>query len=137
MKSGYYTEYEGKEYRLAQEKGMFFLISEDDSDVQKGFVKLANPYDSRKLYEKKISIEEINKVEYIYTVAIYQGMRVGIESSTKDTVLLATSDKIFYEKYGFEEVDRNVYMKDVPFDEVELVEGREPARYIESAKTFV
>ncbi len=44
---------------------------------------------------------------------------------------------MFYEKYGFEETERFVYRKIVSFDEVELAEERRPARYIESAKTFV
>lgn len=124
IKSGYFAKYEDKEYRLARENGELFLIGEDDSDIEKGFVQLDNPYDSRNLYEKKISLSDISEIFSIYTIAIYHGMSVGIESCTEDKVLLATSDKIFYEKYGFEEVERNVYMKEVPFSEVELVDKR-------------
>lgn len=137
IKNGFYTTINGNEYRIARDNGLFYLMSEDPNDINNSFTKLDNPYDNRTLFEKKIDISEIGEVYRISTYAIYHGHDISIESSTDDTILLTTSDKMFYEKYGFEETERFVYRKIVSFDEVELAEERRPARYIESAKTFV
>lgn len=156
IKNGYYTLYENTEYEIDRYKSpngvVFELITSDINSEKLGFNKRTSKtiltingkvhtfkYDDSAnfIYTKKIDLSEIGDVYRIYTYAIYHGHNISIESSTEDTVLLATSDKKFYTEYGFEEVDRNVYMKDVPFDEVELVDKREPARYIESAKVFV
>lgn len=152
IKKGLYTTYKGKEYSISKNDGEYYLFSKDLQDTENGFVlynrpqyffsngvryKIDYPDDLEDIFCKKLNLSEVDGVYSIYTHAIYHGYDISIESSTQDTVLLATNDKTFYEKYGFEEVERFVYMKDVPFDEVELVEKRKPTRYIESAKTFV
>lgn len=141
VKKGNYTYHNEKEYKIARNSinDTFELVSYDKEDLQHGFTDISKRFKGVVpfILAKTIDLSEISEVYSVYTYAIYQGYEVSIESFTDSTVLLATNDKMFYEKYGFKEVDRNLYMKDVPFDEVELVDRREPARYIESAKTFV
>jgi hypothetical protein len=128
IKNGEYTEYDGNEYRI----GCFTsstvnLISNDPASIYKGFIDITHPNNPNKVFRKIVPLKNIGKVYKVHTIAIYHGLPVGIESYHDDKILLATSDPIFLKEYGFEEVDRMVYMKEVNRDEVELVDKREPA----------
>ena len=126
IKRGHYTLYDGKEYRISKKQdGSYGLISHDQEDLEKGFEDITNEYDKIAFFKKRVSPAEVGEVFKVYTIAIYHGLPVGIESYHDNKILLATSDPVFLKEHGFKEVDRMVYMKEVNRDEVELVDKRE------------
>ena len=126
IKNGEYTKYNDDEYRIGCiNSSTVNLISNSPESIHKGFIDITQPNNPNKVFRKTVPISEIKSVFKVYTIAIYHGLPVGIESYHDNKILLATSDPVFLKEHGFKEVDRMVYMKEVNRDEVELVDKRE------------
>ena len=135
-KSGYYTLYKGKEFRLAKVKnGDIFLISENDEDLLKGFVVLNNPYDNRKLLEKKITPSEVGAVYAYSTYWLYKGCRVMVKNDadwfnddlTKVEIIIDSPNLELARREGFQMFMDRDYIGTVPKSALELVETKTPA----------
>lgn len=118
-KKGVFALYKGKEYVAATEEGTdrVFLFSKDAADVANGFVRT-----SFGDFEKAVGSTEINSIYQCAPFAIYQGVRVHVESIENGKAELSyhgTDQADQLVKAGFEQFDRYSYMKVVPVGEIQ------------------
>ncbi|WP_405101042.1 hypothetical protein [Oceanobacillus sp. FSL H7-0719] len=121
VRKGDYTYYDGKEYRLVTDRnGKTFLISNDSTDIKKGFQKYSDG-----VFQKEIDLNEIGDIYYIHPYAIYNGEEFDAKvNKGKNTVKLGTSNSTLATKMGFDRVDKYYYEKNVSVDKVNLFEKK-------------
>ncbi len=98
------------------------LISNKYADLTQGFKHL-----DENIYIKNVSVEEVGNFFKINAKAIYKG-EVFPASQERKTgkVLLVTTNTELAKKMGFERTDKYMYSKTVEWNEVEIIEERNP-----------
>lgn len=87
FKTGFYTCYQGKEYRLFKlEDGSCRLVSRDPSDLANGFEKKDGGY------RKTVAKNELQTVYEFKTRIIYQGHQFELGQALKDRIQLIIRD---------------------------------------------
>ncbi|WP_434779448.1 hypothetical protein [Neisseria sp. Ec49-e6-T10] len=142
IRNGTYTTYMGKEYKIGEtilenEPIKYWIKSMDPKELENGFYLYERPktmiikgveYElpprekgSPNVYLKEIDPSEINEVYDISPYAIYKGHRFGINSENETDYYLGTGDTALAKALGFEMIDREVYRKWVPKEDMEKV----------------
>ena len=122
IKSGIYTIHYGKEYRIARIENHYEIISNDEKDLNKGFIeykpeKNLNP----RIFFKMVSPSEIGDVYEISTFCLYHGFEFHITYDDGENYVLVSDYSPLVEKFNFTRIDKFGYEKTVPKDEVDLV----------------
>ncbi|MFJ8071220.1 hypothetical protein ACIQZD_20055 [Peribacillus sp. NPDC096447] len=123
IRKGKYAMHNGSEYSfsLLEDKSIR-LISHKPADLSQGFKHL-----DENIYIKNVSVEEVGNFFKINSKAIYKReMFRASEERKTGKVLLATTNTELAKKMGFERTDKYMYSKSVEWDEVEIIEEREP-----------
>jgi hypothetical protein len=127
IRKGKYALYNGIEYRFTKSKSKKLeLISNNLNDLNKGFKIYAE-----NVYVKAVTLNEIEKLFYIYSYAKYKGEEFPASQGSDGTILLNTSDTQLAKKLGFDRTDKYQYSKYVSYDEVDLFERVETEEFKE------
>jgi hypothetical protein len=87
FKSGLYTNYNNKEYRLFKlEDGNYRMISFDPADLTNGFEKKDG------VYKKTVSGSEISTMCQLKTKVVYQGRQFELGEAQKNEVMIILKD---------------------------------------------
>lgn len=100
VRKGKYALYQGKEYKIYSNKknGGYDLVSEDESDLEKGFTE---EYPST--YTKNVGVEDITSFFKIVSYAIYRGEKFDISAHVQDgKVNLGTTSAAIAQKFDFQ-----------------------------------
>ncbi|OSI13718.1 hypothetical protein BWD09_12760 [Neisseria dentiae] len=122
VKSGRYAIYNGKEYRISKIDGHYEIISNDEKDLEKGFIeykpeKKLNP----RIFFKIVIPSEIKEVYAINTYAIYKGFEFPVRYEEEGEYILVADYSPLIEKLQFDRVDKYGYEKKVKKEELDLV----------------
>lgn len=124
IRNGFYTKYEGKEYKISKNASQFIeLISDDVNDLQNGFIKFHHDYD---IYKKQIDIKNIKYVYYINTFGVYKKKKFPIcnYETEKQYRLLSDSSQEAID-FGFTITNKGESEKWVDKSEVAIFEEKE------------
>ena len=122
LRNDTYTTYLNKEYRVWNNQGLANLVSNDESDLNKGFIeykpeKNLNP----RIFFKMVSPSEIGDVYEISTFCLYHGFEFHITYDDGENYVLVSDYSPLVEKFNFTRIDKFGYEKTVPKDEIDLV----------------
>ncbi|MBL3644296.1 hypothetical protein JMN23_18230 [Bacillus sp. RHFB] len=123
IRKGKYAIHNGSKYSfsLLEDKSIR-LISNKHADLSQGFKHF-----DENIYIKNVSVEEVENLFKINSKAIYKGeMFSASEERKTGKVLLDTTNTELAQRMGFERTDKYMYSKSVIWDEVEIIEEREP-----------
>lgn len=119
MKSGYYTNFNGKEYKVISRdrNGKTFLLS-DSAEV--GFDK----YDEG-IYEKEINKADLTNFYSIEPRAKYEGYTFPVRTKIiKGNVCIGTDNAELAKKLNFERTDKYFYEKWISKEDIQIIEER-------------
>ncbi|HEY8803900.1 MAG TPA: hypothetical protein VIM42_02115 [Clostridium sp.] len=127
MEEGSYAVYNGEIYGAElwselNQKGMIMLISKNDVDLKKGFVR-------NKIYGtiKKINKEELTDAFYIQNFVKIQGVQVKVIGVERNNISIYSNDYNTYRKLKMRQFEPFVYFKLVKKDEIEEeIEEKKP-----------
>ncbi len=127
MDEGSYAVYNGKIYGAElwselNQKGMIILISKDDVDLKKGFVR-------DKIYGtiKRVKKDELTDAFYIQNFVKIQGVKVKVTGVEGDNISICSNDYNTYRKLKMRQFEPFVYFKLVKRDETEEeIEEKKP-----------
>lgn len=119
MKEGSYAVYNGKVYEAElwselNQKGMIMLISKDDVDLKRGFVR-----DKKFGTIKKVRKDELTNAYYIENFVKIRGVKVKVTGVEGDNVSIYSNDYNTFRKLNMRQFESFVYFKCVKKDEVE------------------
>ena len=119
MKEGCYAVYNGKEYEAElwselNEKGMIMLISKDDVDLKKGFIR-----DKKFGTIKKVKKVELTNAYYVETFVKIQGIKVKVTGVDGNNISIYSNDYNTFRKLKMKQFEPFVYFKSVREDEIE------------------
>ncbi|MED3908469.1 hypothetical protein P4597_04615 [Peribacillus simplex] len=123
IRKGKYAVHNGSEYsfNLLEDKSIR-LISHKQADLSQGFKQL-----EENIYIKNVPVEEVESFFKINSKAKYKGeLFPATEERKTGKVLFDTTNTELAKKMGFERTDKYMYSKSVEWDEVEIIEEREP-----------
>ena len=119
MKEGTYAVYNGKVYEAElwselNKKGIIMLISKDDADLNKGFVRY-------KTFGtiKKVRKDELTNAYYIQNFVKIHGMKVKVIGTEGDDISITSNDYNTFRKLNMKQFEPYVYIKLVKKDEIE------------------
>ncbi|MBU3181238.1 hypothetical protein [Clostridium psychrophilum] len=119
MKEGTYAVYNGKVYEAElwselNKKGIIMLISNDDTDLNKGFVQY-------KTYGiiKKVRKDELTNAYYIQNFAKVQGIKVKVIGVEGDDISITSNDYNIFRKLNMKQFEPYVYIKLVKKKDIE------------------
>lgn len=135
IKSGYYINYENKEYRVARKQdATYSLISHDSNDLASGFKDITDADDKKPIYIKKIDPSEISEVYSYSTYWLYKGQYRVMTYSDEEwfndqpTCRIIANDYALAQKEGFETfMGQGEYIGTVKKSDLELIEVKKLA----------
>ena len=119
MKEGCYAVYNGKVYEAElwselNKKGIIMIISKDDADLKKGFVR-----DKKFGTIKKVKRDELIDAYYIQNFVKIQGIKVKVIGEEEDNISIYSNDYNAFRKLNMNQFEPFVYVKLVKKDEIE------------------
>ena len=123
FRKGTYAKYKGKEYKFteADDQDKIELISYDSNDTAEGFVLY-----SAGIFTKEVVLNEVEEIFYIDPLIKYKGEWFKGTKLGNGQLVLSTPDTAIAEKFDFERTDKYLYKKNVEWNEVDIIEKKEP-----------
>ncbi|MGG4489619.1 hypothetical protein [Metabacillus idriensis] len=127
IKKGKYAIYKGKEYSIiSARKDQVKLRSTDPLDIEYGFE--LSKMSLAKAYVKTVEKNELDDAYEIIPTTFYKGYHFGIIGfdEAKQEVILMTSNPEAWKKLNLETHAKYEFTVDVPLNELEIIEEKEP-----------
>jgi len=127
MKEGSYAVYNEKIYEAEtwselNQKGIIMLISKDDEDLKKGFIR-----DKKFGTIKKVKRDELTGAYYVQNFVKIKGVKVKVIGHEGEDISIYSNDYNAFRKLNMKQFEPFVYVKLVKKDEIEEeIEEKEP-----------
>ena len=123
IRKGRFALWQSKEYELISYQRKYYLRSEDQSDSNKGFIKMNG---NNGPLIKHVSINELDDAFEIIPYAMLSGHRFEVEGYNKemDTIALVTNNPFVKNKIEVRPYGKYEYIIEIPSTTMKIEEDR-------------
>lgn len=124
FRKGRFAIWNGVEYPVVSQKRKYYLQSDNENDIGKGFSSI----DREDVFFKEVILEELEDAYEIFPYAILSGYRFAMESFNEKNgkITLVTNNPYAAKKVNVSPHGKGGFHIEMPFDEITVLEDRVP-----------
>lgn len=125
VRKGRFALFNGEEYELISYRQKYYLKSEDELDLQSGFIKTGN---NDEIFIKQVSVSDLQDAYEIFPYAMIDSYRFSVGGYNEELgiVSLVTNNPFVQGKIDVHPYGKDGYILEMPLEAIHIQEDRMP-----------